>query len=138
MMWKSYQKQRKKVLASLAGYAVGHNAMLTVEDYSQEMSVEILVQQRKFEEEGAEEATEFFQVHGEVKGPKEEEKEEDEDSDSDDLCEVVMAEEGAPVPAQASSLDQSKKRKASVVPEENLKMPISTDTGCCCGDEEED
>ncbi|UPR03813.1 subunit 2 of SUMO-activating enzyme [Chloropicon primus] len=91
-----YGKQRKKILADLPGGPIAHNALVQVEDYSQDMSVEILVQHKVFEDEGS---AEFFAVHGEVKGREEGEEgggdEEGGDSDDDDLCVVVAEGEGA-------------------------------------------
>ncbi len=100
-----YMSRRKVMLAKLPGSPIAHNTIVTVEDYSQDMSVEILVQHKVFEDD----SVESFTVHGEVKGKDESAKEdESDDDDDDDLCEVVVAEE------DASAGDVSKRKAAGI------------------------
>lgn len=88
-----YDALRKRRLGDLPGDPIGHGSLVQVEDFSQEMSVELLVCHRE-PREG--EDPDFFEVKGEVKGQDggrggEDEPEGEGDSDSDDLCVVEEA-----------------------------------------------
>ena len=109
-----YERLRAKRLSDLPGSPIEHNTIVTVEDYSQEMSVEILVQHREGgagEGEDGEGAGDFFKVVGKPPSAAEngEGEEEEEESDSDDLC-VVEEEAGPPSDAKAA-----KRKEAEVV-----------------------